>query len=334
VVTYHGVVADGYRSADSFLDNTLVTVEQFRSQLKLLKEHYELITPEQFRVCVGESRDLPERAVLLTCDDGLLNNLSVMLPLLQEEGLQCLFFVTGQSANDAPPMLWYVELYLMLMNARSNRRKQEIGGVSMPEIAGAPLERRSEWMPLVNRLSRLDVKEREQLLRQAAVGWGLNHDWQQRYFQGPAQRQRFQLLSSVDLKALAAAGMTIGAHTLNHPVLSAQSPECARAEVSDCKRKLEDCIKQPVWALAYPFGSEDAVGAREYQFAEDSGYECAFMNAPGDLRASHKFSKPRVHVTAEMSLEVFEAHVSGFHENLRARFRGFQQHPNGSGGIP
>jgi len=332
VVTYHGVVADEYRSADSFLDNTLVTVEQFRSQLRLLKKHYNVISPEQFRVCVEESRELPERAVLLTCDDGLLNNLSVMLPLLQEEGLQCFFFVTGQSADDTPAMLWYVELYLMLMNVQPNRLKEEICRIPLPEIAGDPSKRRTEWMQLVNRLSRLAIKDREQFLRQAAANWGLSEDWQQRFFQGPL-RERFQLLRSVDLKGLAAAGMTIGAHTLSHPVLSAQPPERARVEISDCRGKLENCIKQPVWALAYPIGNDAAVGEREYQFAEDAGYEVAFMNVPGKLSTLHKFSIPRVHVTAEMSLDVYEAHVSGFHESLRNRIRGLQQHANGAGGT-
>ena len=38
--------------------------------------------------------------MLLTCDDGLQNTLTDMLPVLQELGLSCLFFVTGASLSE------------------------------------------------------------------------------------------------------------------------------------------------------------------------------------------------------------------------------------------
>src|SRR6516164_8890512 len=93
VITYHGVLPAEYRSTDAFLDNTLVSIDAFRSQLSLLKQHYNVISPELFLEWIHGTEKLPPRAVLLTCDDGLLNNLTVMTPILQEYGLQCLFFV-------------------------------------------------------------------------------------------------------------------------------------------------------------------------------------------------------------------------------------------------
>ena len=118
VVTYHGLLPEGYRVADTFLDNTLITIESFRAQLRMLKERYNVISPDRFRGWLNGMEELPERAVLLTCDDGLLNNLTVMARVLQEEGMQCVFFVTGASLEPAPRMLWYIELYLMLMACR------------------------------------------------------------------------------------------------------------------------------------------------------------------------------------------------------------------------
>ena len=95
-------------------EGTLVSAEQFRQQLRFLKSNYELITPEAFRNRWSGSASLPRRAVLLTCDDGFLNVLTDMVPILLEEGARCLFFVTGASLLDAPMSLWYEELYRML----------------------------------------------------------------------------------------------------------------------------------------------------------------------------------------------------------------------------
>ena len=135
-------------------------------------------------------------------------------------------------------------------------------------------------------------------------------------------RQRFQVLGAEDLKQLTDAGMTIGGHTLSHPMLSEQSDELARAEIRDCRLVLQRATGQPVWALAYPFGDPGSVGDREYQFAEDSDYDCAFVNVGGAINAAcPRFALPRIHVTAEMSLAVYEAHVSGFHGSLQQRFR-------------
>ena len=48
VITYHGVVPLGYQMKYSLLDDALVSPELFRSQVRLLKKHYNVISPDQF----------------------------------------------------------------------------------------------------------------------------------------------------------------------------------------------------------------------------------------------------------------------------------------------
>lgn len=319
VVTYHGVVSDRHHSADSFPDNTSLTLAQFRAQLSLLKRNYNVISPEHFLAWLRGLECLPPRAVLLTCDDGLLNNLSIMLPVLQGEGLQCLFFITGKSAEDRPSMLWYVELYLMMMNATPGLCGGRSQGLSIPSVAPDVRNRRSEWLNLITQLSKLDRDEREIFLRDALDCWRLDSRWNQRYFDDPLLEEYYRVLRPAEVKRLAESGMTIGAHTLSHPMLSQQSNTWAQAEIANSRQILKDCSNQPVWALAYPFGNEGAVGVRESQLAENAGYECAFMNIEGELDRANKFFLPRVHVTSDMTQDVFEAHVSGLHERLRSR---------------
>ena len=321
IVTYHGVLPPGYRIVDPFLDDTLVTAEAFRSQLRLLKRHYEVVSPEQFRQWLAGSQPLPERAVLLTCDDGLLNNLTLMLPILQEEKLQCLFFVTCASATGCSRMLWYVELYLMMMECGDRQESFVWREIRVPKTAADPTKRRLQYSKLMNSLSGLSLEERTDFLREAAQRWGFAGGWNRKYLSDALRRQRFELLDAVGVKRLADEGMTVGAHTVSHPALSQQAEALARSEVADSKRQLENCTGRAVWAMAYPFGNASSVGKREYGLVQDAGFECAFMNTPGMLGEDCRFSLPRVHVTSGMSLGAFEAHVSGFHENLRKRMR-------------
>jgi peptidoglycan/xylan/chitin deacetylase (PgdA/CDA1 family) len=112
--------------------------------------------------------------------------------------------------------------------------------------------------------------------------------------------------------------MTIGAHSLSHPILAHASPDLAEQEISESRRVLEQVLAQTTWAFAYPFGKGATVTPREIQLVEQAGFRCAFMNTGGGFGAQvDRFTVPRVHVTANMNLSEFEAHLSGFYRLLR-----------------
>jgi peptidoglycan/xylan/chitin deacetylase (PgdA/CDA1 family) len=313
VVNYHGVLPDDHLSGDPFLDGNLVRPEVFRRHIQFLKAHFDVIQPEDFRAYVEQGRRLPPRAVLLTCDDGLLNTLTDMLPVLQSESVGCLFFITGASCGMSPGMLWYEELYHLM-------RVKELTGpnLELPVEAGAesqsPQNFQALWWTTVRRASQLEAKTR--------AGW---MDVVRGYCSPmptlPSER-RWRLLNIVELRQLAESGMSIGAHTLSHPVLSLSSEEEARREIQDSKIEIERALGRPVWAFAYPFGNASTLGPREIRLAQEAGFACAFLNVEpyaeaSSVQAPDRFGLYRTHVTSDTSLPEFAAHVSGLH----ARFQ-------------
>ncbi len=321
VITYHGVLPENYRVFDPQQDGSLVTADNFRSQLRLLKECYHVVSPEQVRDWIVEGKDLPELAILLTCDDGLQNALTGMTPILREEDLSCLFFVLGASVAGNSRILWYEELYLLLLAAPAGTYSLNFpgGGVELGDRA----QRRSAWWNLVKKLSKCEQAVRCHFVEAWRIIFGLPEGWNAGCWNNEAQRQRFSLLNGDELRQLLDQGMSIGSHTLNHPILSQQTSDEAWREISESRSVLEKTIEKPVWALAYPFGDPASVTTREMQMAEQAGFQCAFMNVGGGFGAQlPRFALPRVHVTAEMSLSEFEAHVSGFHRDFRSRLSG------------
>ena len=319
VVTYHGVLPQGYELVDPSLDGNLIVAEMLRRQLRLLKAHYDVIAPEDALAWREGRAALASKAVLLTCDDGLLNCLTDMLPVLREEGLTCLFFVTGASACEARTMLWYEELFLMFLHASPGPFEISTDGIT---VTGDLLERdgrRATWWNLVKRLSQVDAKKRESFLRTVRKQFGLA-PWQGSDDRNHATCRRFGLLTCAELRKLSSAGMTIGAHTLSHPMLSQLPPELGYAEISESRLRLEAALEKPVWAFAYPFGDPTSVTPQVLEMPQKAGYEAAFMNFGGGLGAElPPFALPRVHVTGGMSLGEFEAHVSGFYLRLQQR---------------
>jgi len=325
VVTYHGVFPSGYQILSPALDGNLVSAESLSRQLMLLKSRYHVISPDEFLHWIDGEIQLPDRSVLLTCDDALRNTLTEMLPILSKLDLRCLFFATGASLAPSPSMLWYEELFLMLLEAAPPfTLSLPEGGVEV--TAAAVDEKLRRWWDIVERLSRFEMETRREFLDRTRLQLNLPATWRERFIGDPALASRFLTLDLAGLRQLVAAGMTIGAHSLSHPVLACAPSDLAWREISDGRRQLENALQQTVWAFGFPFGNASTVTPREVELADRAGFRCAFTNVGGGFGAPiARLAVPRVHVTADMGLPEFEAHLTGFYRSLRKQLLGVDE---------
>ncbi|MGA7219738.1 MAG: polysaccharide deacetylase family protein [Candidatus Sulfotelmatobacter sp.] len=325
VVSYHGVVPSDHPTLDPFLDGNLVPPEVFRRQLRFLKDHYRVIHPDEFRARIEQSKPLPPRSVLLTCDDGLLNTLTDMLPILLSENVPCLFFVTGASCMDDPAMLWYEELYhLMRIEALTESELKFLPEEESRPARNSPSNFSGLWWNTVKRASRLTEHIRADWIRGLRRYRGLTQILRSASSsEKSSSEKRFRLLNIDELRRLSAAGMTIGAHTMSHPVLSLCSDDEVRREIQGSKAVIERAIGRAVWAFAYPFGNPATMGQREIRLAREAGFSCAFLNVEHWAgEAPDSLAIPRCHVTVETTLPEFAAHLSGLHRRLQRALGG------------
>lgn len=317
VVTYHGVLPSGYEPIDDALDGNLVPAETLRRQLRLLRKHYNIISSEDFLAWREGRFTLPERAVFITCDDGLLNCLTDMLPVLQEEQVRCLFFVTGASAEPTRSTLWYEDLFLLFLRAPAGKLEISGAGIAIQIELGSRVQRRSAWWNTVKQLSEFSDPERKSfvLLMYSKIGGE-----REAAVEASVQSRRFELMTLPELQKLMSSGMSIGAHTQSHPMLSRARAPLVREEIMGCKMRLESALGQAVWALAYPFGNPESINASTVQISQEAGFKAAFVNFGGGLGADlPPFALPRVHVTSNMGLGELEAQISGFHSHWQGR---------------
>ncbi len=317
IVTYHGVRPAGYVPIDDAFDGNLVTADMLRRQLRLLKT-YNVISPEEFLHWCENGHELPSQSVLVTCDDGLLNCLSDMLPILQQESVKCLFFVTGASATDTRSMLWYEELFLLFFNAPTGALDVSYDGIAIQSTLTGREQRRSLWWDTVKRLSQVNAPRRASFIRCLSSHFGSKP-----LALGDASSgfcRRYGLLTCAELRQLVSAGMSVGGHTVSHPMLSQLSTELAYREIAESRTRLESALGTRVWAFAYPFGDPQSVTPEVLAMPRQAGYLAAFLNFGGGLGCPlPPYSLPRSHVTDAMSLSEFEAHVSGFYTRLQLR---------------
>src|SRR5262245_34492381 len=110
-VCYHNVLPDA-AVGDSFLYRNTIGVARLRAQIEILRSIFRIVSPEQVLAAV-DGAGLPERAVLITFDDGYAGWIEEAAPLLASLGVAAVYHVcTGTVGSEEPP--WYEELAWIL----------------------------------------------------------------------------------------------------------------------------------------------------------------------------------------------------------------------------
>jgi peptidoglycan/xylan/chitin deacetylase (PgdA/CDA1 family) len=95
---------------------------------------------------------------------------------------------------------------------------------------------------------------------------------------------------------------TIGAHTVNHVILTKTSEKVVRAEMDMGRSVIEAAVGVRPQHLAYPVGDRSAAGEREFRIAAELGFKTAVTTQPGVIFPEHKdhlMALPRISVNGE-----------------------------------
>jgi peptidoglycan/xylan/chitin deacetylase (PgdA/CDA1 family) len=103
------------------------------------------------------------------------------------------------------------------------------------------------------------------------------------------------MMSDAQVRQLHAAGIEIGAHTVDHPILARLSAAEARQQIGDGKAALEQLIGAPVKLFAYPNGKPGRDYLAEHvAIVKELGFTAAVSTSWGAARAgTDLFQLPR-----------------------------------------
>ena len=185
--------------------------------------------------------DLPARAMVISFDDGYADNHDIAMPILQRHGLVATFYVAtgfldgGRMWNDT-----------VIESVRAcSAPELELAHLKLDGLKRLPLaddhQRRDAIRHLLGALKYRPGDERLQLVQAIAEAAASN-------------LPHALMMRSDQVKALRRAGMTIGAHTVSHPILLKLSTEAARREIDQSRQFLEGLLGEPIRHFAYPNG--------------------------------------------------------------------------------
>jgi peptidoglycan/xylan/chitin deacetylase (PgdA/CDA1 family) len=221
------------------------------------------------------------RSCHITVDDGDKSFADVIFPVLRKHGVYSSFFISPKVSVDGGNF-WF----------------QEIGGcdaIALKHIAARILK-----VPV--RL--LDGYSPEVIMKTMPLYQIDKVIDEYRRTTGCLSKES-QNLSASDIKQIALTGMvSIGAHTMHHPILANEDDATCEAEITGSVRDLGYLLGRRVEYFAYPTGIPGMdFGDREERLLRDSGINMAFTTEPRHLSIGDKALRiPRLAISNRESM--------------------------------
>jgi len=264
-----------------FLAGVIRLLRRSRVDLVSLDEMYRRLT----------ERDFSRRFVCITFDDGYRDIQKWAYPILKDAEAPFAVYV-ATSFPDRLGELWWLALEAVI--ARNDHIGLQIGGRNRTFDCRTVAEKRALfdevywWMR-----ARPTEAEMRAVIRELAACYHVDiaafcaelcMDWE-------------------ELERLAADPLvTIGAHTVSHPMLAKLPAEAVRSEMDMSRSIIEAALSVRPQHLSYPIGDRTSAGPREFAIAAELGFKTAVTTRPGVLfpvHGSHLTALPRISLNGE-----------------------------------
>jgi peptidoglycan/xylan/chitin deacetylase (PgdA/CDA1 family) len=266
-----------------------VTPEQLASQVALLATAGEIVSAEQVRRAVLGDQPLPERAILVTFDDGLREQFDHALPVLSALGVPAVFFV-----NTLPVVSRTVcsvhKIHLLLAHleprefaAMLARHACARGVLFDPDAVSDACTAQYKYdTPDVARLKyllnlMLRPDDRDQLAADCfAEAFGDEGEVSESLYMDPAQ-----------VRTLGTLGY-VGTHGHEHHPIGLLSPEAMEQDIGSSVEWLAQWTGRRPFALSFPYGSAEACSRAASEAARRQGITFALtMERAGNPDLAH-----------------------------------------------
>jgi peptidoglycan/xylan/chitin deacetylase (PgdA/CDA1 family) len=308
---YHHLAPGPARREARFQPNLelFVAEEEFEKQIAYLARNHDCLAIGE-AVELLKARKLPRRAAIVTFDDGYHDNL-LALPILKRHKVPAAIYITTGAIARARTFWWDEHeailgaLGQLELSWQGTAHRWELDTQALKERAFQDLNRIFKALPPEGQDEMLLV------LRSAAEEAGLPPP----YFDAEAMLTWDEVIA-LDREPL----ITIGAHTVDHFVMSQLRYEELQRQIRESRVELERRLGHPIQHFAYPFGREEHADLREYTAVERGGFVSAVTTRPAHWkRGIDLFELPRLAVDYSDTLEDFRWKLSGFAAALQRR---------------
>lgn len=262
ILIFHRVLA-----APDPLFPSEIDAQRFRRLMGLVRAGFRVMPLDEAVRGLAQGA-LPSHALAITFDDGYADNHDIAAPILHQLGLPATVFVASGHLDGG--RMWNDSAIECVR--RSTLSSIDLGFVGLPMVVplGQVNERRSAIDRIISAVKHRDPGERERLV-------GDLHR-----ICGQPRLPSDLMMTRGQVRSLAESGITIGAHTVSHPILKAVGDEQAELEIAGGRHELERIIDRPVTLFAYPNGRPGADYSNSHvEMVRRLGFAAAVSTASG-----------------------------------------------------
>lgn len=289
ILCYHGVTKQKFTHVENF-SGKHIYYEVFKAQIEYLINHpdYEIISSDLLFKRILNS-ELTGYEVVITFDDAYYNVFENAWPLLKSYSIPFSLFVSTDHIG-SEKIFWVDQIEHWIGTSEKNQIILDIpsykNGIWR---CGSNQERIQTIVELKNVLKRISPQMRNKLLFQIESECASNEDI--------AKVDNYKCMYWAQLEVLAKYDfVTIGAHTVNHEILSNLTEDQVRYEVSQSKFILEKFLNIKVDSFAYPNGTEQDYTPLCVDILKEYSFRYAFKavpNSPAIISITDQFAIPR-----------------------------------------
>jgi peptidoglycan/xylan/chitin deacetylase (PgdA/CDA1 family) len=313
ILTFHHVRPE---RPDPFQPNKLleVTPEFLALVVEVLRQaDVDLVSLDEMYRRMSE-RDFARRFACLTFDDGYRDNKTHAYPVLKRLDVPFAIYVPTSFIERRGELWWLV---LEAVIASTNVVSMPMDGVVRTFVCGSPEEKQQSYSDIYWWLRRLPSD--------AAIRMHVR-DLAARYGVDLSSTYDTLCMTWPELAELAVDPLvTIGAHTVSHPILAKCEPEIARREIADGVDGIALHLGRRPEHFSYPVGDPTSAGPREFEMVRDVGFKTAVTTRPGVLfpeHCDHLLALPRLSINGDYQDQRYvEVLLSGTATALWNRFR-------------
>ncbi len=291
VLMYHRVLKDPFDESHGTEAGISISTSSFEKHIAYLAGNYTVMSARDYIQRLRRNEPLPKKSVVITFDDGWLDNYTYAYPILKEYKVPATIFVCTDLAG-TDRKFWFHEighaiLTKKLSPAQLNQALSTVAANSPQEtdrrytisdtLSGSSLL--GAFLTLVKSLKaeQIDLLVRE---LQAANGVAVVDS-----------REIRSLMNWEEIISMAPELIEIGSHGKSHLLLTAISKEDVADELAESKQEIEAKTGRTVVSFAYPNGSYDDTICR---LVGEAGYQGAFVAGYAQKDPVNLFTLPRI----------------------------------------
>lgn len=288
IIMYHHVT-----SGNNPLLTSNVSTEDFEKEIAFLSK-LPILPLEVLADKLMQGQKLPTRAVCISFDDGYSDNYKYAYPILRKYNVPAtIFLTTGYIENS--DTFWDDKVRFAIWN--TNVERFTIDDLGFYRVRSAS-DRLQVMNRVIDHLRELSNTEKYPIVKkllaelQVEIPSGFGDDIS---------------LTWREILEMSNNGVSFGAHTVTHPILTKVSLEDAKTEITLSKKAIEENVRIPCTLFAYPNG---CFNNELIRLVRDIGFTCAVTTIPRLVtNDADRFMLSRL--DAGPSLYAFKCNLSG-----------------------